>query len=442
MGMTKVFAAFGVVLALLATAADAQQSNNDDVRELLRTLVNREPRPAVTVLRGRPSSDITSRSYFGGLPRLPANVQWPVSTLTNQPMFFVAQIDLAEVPRIEQREGLPEQGMLWFFLAYDGIIEERERVVVLYDPRSGMSWPERAPPPRLGRIIDELPYFAFDATDPLAQLDLPSPMRFAPVTSFHQLNPPPEGADHQLGDVDAASRFRRQQIEAALGPMTDGPYQWEAPHELDIDEWPYVGFTAELAAGVVAAQLPPLDIYPRAEPNTVWSRQGRRLREQLAEEAREHQQRWRRKRFESLSAEQRAEFRAWIASVRARAEAMPRQQTGGYSLYYSITNYTIRQTDLFAGYAGLARGVDSALPPRYRTPYDWIGRGPPHDQMLGYGWSDQSAPVEHALDVLLLQIEGGDNIFWLPECMLHFWIPRQALAARRFDYTSATLECD
>ncbi|MEQ1812681.1 MAG: DUF1963 domain-containing protein, partial [Terricaulis sp.] len=432
----------GIALTLLAGAADAQQPSRDEFRERFMALMNRTPRPAIAIIRGRPTPNITTNSYYGGLPRMPANLQWPVSTLTNQPMFFVAQINLADLPAIADRQGLPESGTLWFFLAYDGIVEERERVAVLYDPRSGERWPERPAPAGLQRIIDESPYMALEASDPLAQLDLPSPMRFAAVTDLHPQSASPED-DAEPGDVDAEGRARRQEIESALGPMTNGPSGWEAPHELDIEEWPYAGFTAELAAGVVEEQLPPLTIYERAEPGTTWSRQGRRLREQIAQEAREQRERWRRTRFEPLTAEQRAEFRAWMASVITRANAIPRTQTGGWGLYYSITNYTIRQTDLFAGYAGLARGTDIALPPRYRASYDWIGSDPPLDQMLGFGWSDQSAPMDHAIrDVLLLQIEGGDNVFWLPECVLHFWIPRQALAVRRFDYTSTTLECD
>ncbi|MBK8542966.1 MAG: DUF1963 domain-containing protein [Caulobacteraceae bacterium] len=64
------------------------------------------------------------------------------------------------------------------------------------------------------------------------------------------------------------------------------------------------------------------------------------------------------------------------------------------------------------------------------------------DQMLGYGFSWQDAPQRHFRDTLLLQITGSDDTFWLPECMLHFWISRPALAARRFDQTTTTLECD
>ena len=442
MGITKFCAAIGIALTLLAGAANAQQSNRDEFRDRLMALMNRAPRPAIAIVRGRPTPNIAVNSYFGGLPRMPANLQWPVSTLTNAPMFFVAQIDLAELPSISDRQGLPERGTLWFFLAYDGVVEERERVAVLYDPRSGQRWPERPVPARLPRIIDEAPYVVLDENDPLAQLDIQSPMRFVAVTDFHPMNPPPESADHQPGDVPPEARVRRQEIEAALGPMTDGP-DYEAPHELDIEEWPYAGFSAELASGVVAAQLPPLEIYERAEPGTTWSRQGRSLRAQIEREANQQRERWRRRRFEPLTAEERAEFRAWIASVQTRADAMPDTQTGGWGLYYSITNYTIADTDLFAGYAGLAHGTDVAMPPRYRSDYGWIGRGPAFDQMLGYGWSDQSAPMDHVLrDVLLLQIQGNQDVFWLPECTLHFWIPRQALAAGRFDYTSTTLECD
>ncbi|MBK8542967.1 MAG: DUF1963 domain-containing protein [Caulobacteraceae bacterium] len=183
MGITKFCAAIGVTLALFATGASAQQTD-PVVRARIETFLNQMSRPGIAIVRGMPTPNITGNSWFGGLPRMPAELQWPSSTLTSAPMFFVAQIDLDDLPAIADRQGLPEQGVLWFFLAYDGVIEERERVAVLYDPRSGVRWPERPAPPHLGRIIDEGPYLYLDADDPLARLDLPRPMRFATIPTY------------------------------------------------------------------------------------------------------------------------------------------------------------------------------------------------------------------------------------------------------------------
>ncbi|MEZ5957142.1 MAG: DUF1963 domain-containing protein [Hyphomonadaceae bacterium] len=416
------------------------QNTDPAARARIETFLNRMARPGIAIVRGQPSPNITTNSYFGGLPRMPPELGWPTSTITNTPMFFAGQIDLADLPAIADRQGLPEQGVLWFFLAYDGIVEERERVAVLYDPRSGINWSERAAPAGLARIIDETPYLLLDASDPFARLDLPRPMRFATIPTYALSGPIMDG-EFSSEAQEIAETARRTGIEAAFGPMRDGPNPWEVEHGPTPEGWPYSGFTAELAAGVVAISLPDPDTRNERSPNARWTHAGLRLRAQIAEETEAQQQRWRSRRFEPLSAEQRAEFRAWIASVNARAEAMPTEQTGGYRLFYNL-DYYFQQTDLFAGYAGLARGTDIALPPDYRAPHDWISSGPLLDQMLGYGFSWQSAPQEHFNDTLLLQITGSDDTFWLPECMLHFWISRRALAERRFDYTTATLECD
>ncbi len=439
MGITKFCAAIGVTLALFATGASAQQTD-PVVRARIETFLNQMSRPGIAIVRGMPTPNITGNSWFGGLPRMPAELQWPSSTLTSAPMSFVAQIDLTDLPAIADRQGLPEQGVLWFFLAYDGVVEERERVAVLYDPRSGVRWPERPAPPHLGRIIDEGPYLYLDADDPLARLDLPRPMRFATIPTYALSGPIMEG-ELSTDARDIADTARRTGIEAALGAMRDGPNPWEVEHGPTPEGWPYSGLTAELSAGIIATSLPELDARSERAPNARWTRAGRQLRTQIANEASAHQHRWRSRRFEALTAEERTEFRAWIASVTSRTEAMPQDQTGGYRLYYPMDFY-FRHTDLFAGYAGLANGTATALPPDYREPHDWIGSSPLLDQMLGYGFSWQDAPQRHFRDTLLLQITGSDDTFWLPECMLHFWISRPALAARRFDQTTTTLECD
>lgn len=54
------------------------------------------------------------QSKFGGLPDLPASEMWPI-TKNNKPMFFIAQINLAEVSAFNTEKELPEKGVLYFF---------------------------------------------------------------------------------------------------------------------------------------------------------------------------------------------------------------------------------------------------------------------------------------------------------------------------------------
>ncbi|MES1203355.1 MAG: DUF1963 domain-containing protein [Pseudomonadota bacterium] len=197
-----------------------------------------------------------------------------------------------------------------------------------------------------------------------------------------------------------------------------------------------------MAAAAIKNDLPPLTIYPNAKELSAWTPTGRALRADFTAEAERQIKVWRQNRYWALSAEQRAAFRTWVSSIQQRSAAMPRTQTGGYNLLYSVLDYTIRTTDQFANYASLSNGKASLLVPEAGESVDWVGSDPPAHQMLGFGESYQDAPTIHRQDVLLLQIEGGMDIFWLPECMLHFWITRSDLATRAFDKVSATLECD
>lgn len=61
-----------------------------------------------------PDEEITSgTSKIGGLPDLPADLQWP--TLRGIPLSFLAQIRLSDVQQFGFAHRLPALGLLWFF---------------------------------------------------------------------------------------------------------------------------------------------------------------------------------------------------------------------------------------------------------------------------------------------------------------------------------------
>lgn len=76
-----------------------------------RILATREP-----ALLGFESKNQT-KSKICGEPNLPATVAWPCHK--GRPLAFIAQIDLAELPRHEALSWLPGKGMLFFFAGYD-----------------------------------------------------------------------------------------------------------------------------------------------------------------------------------------------------------------------------------------------------------------------------------------------------------------------------------
>jgi uncharacterized protein YwqG len=58
-------------------------------------------------------------SRLGGLPALPATIAWPAHD--GRPLAFIAQIDLATLPSIAARAGVPADGLLLFF--YDAVAQ-------------------------------------------------------------------------------------------------------------------------------------------------------------------------------------------------------------------------------------------------------------------------------------------------------------------------------
>jgi len=107
-------------------------------------------RKSVRLLPGRRSADAASR--LGGRPNLPRHFKWP--TWREEPLAFVAQLDLATLPRIAALS-LPRTGALLFF--WEGgewgfgpeDPEDRGSNCVLYTPDPLGSFPLRSLPDSL-----------------------------------------------------------------------------------------------------------------------------------------------------------------------------------------------------------------------------------------------------------------------------------------------------
>lgn len=90
---------------------------------------------------------------YGGYPRLPANLDWPYSRSENKPMNFLAEIDLAALPREMEQAGrhyslpeYPENGKLFIFLPLWGDMIYQGEAAVLYASDASNSTPVRKPP--------------------------------------------------------------------------------------------------------------------------------------------------------------------------------------------------------------------------------------------------------------------------------------------------------
>src|SRR5262245_21084793 len=93
-----------------------------------------------------------ARSFFGGLPKLPLEFDWPRAKvragegMETAALTFIAQIDMSELPTAKAASPLPQAGTLYFFCSsiFEG--EATPPCRVLYYARSAGELPERMPP--------------------------------------------------------------------------------------------------------------------------------------------------------------------------------------------------------------------------------------------------------------------------------------------------------
>lgn len=99
-------------------------------------------RPAILVQRGNLPIGLapSTSSYIGGLPALPPDLAWPRSTTrpgddkNATALSFIAQINLAELPRTRGKSPLPPEGILLFFLESNFTEKSYPEVRVLFAP--------------------------------------------------------------------------------------------------------------------------------------------------------------------------------------------------------------------------------------------------------------------------------------------------------------------
>ncbi len=84
--------------------------------EFLIPLINSLAQEAVLFHRlYPPPTGNQPNSYFGGLPKMPADLDWPTYAGTGNRMTFLGQIDVSELPDFAGRSALPAEGTLYFF---------------------------------------------------------------------------------------------------------------------------------------------------------------------------------------------------------------------------------------------------------------------------------------------------------------------------------------
>jgi Domain of unknown function (DUF1963) len=428
-----------------------------------------------------------SYSYFGGMPIIPEDFDWPLVHNRNgelEPLHFMAQIDCNTLPDGPARDLLPSDGYLYFFAPMAGNHgDDAWHFVTRYVPGRATSRWEPCDRPFLPPIdgAENAPY-VFEWMNWRAKPSYPT--RYSRVgieLGWLQLVPDvvagEPGTDGEY-PWEVTERRKQAALRAFHGePAIDNGLFSSYGKPKDMSWIPYPDFPSNLRAVEVFTGL--LKTYLKKDKD-VLARQIEKLGPALPDEAdgvaaqraslearkaafmdfeSRHSSILHRcnipdsDRAKPVSIEDRAAFMALIDALRTDdpplpvfertylQERLPLVVDGWLSTAtYQSVETALRDPDGFAMLPSEA--VEAA-----RFEHGWLkkGRGgtSPH-QMLGIGDCIQTAADDMAEDYILLLQLGADNpLGWRmgDNGVLQYWIRPSDLAARRFENTVATFEC-
>lgn len=416
------------------------------------------------------------RSFIGGLPCLPDDLDWPVSTRTGLPFNFIAQIDLRDVPR-PQGVFFPAEGMLWFFADFtEEHFSGSEHTRVLFDPSPGVMAREREAPANLPPLNTADPYGWLGTQHPRAFVEPKTglfmhrfdtfydrpyvqsrPLWEALEDFYRQVLAPPEERRGQsdesrlIGSVPFMKMIddlREAAVRRATGVgRTHGGYWYEWRSGFGEAHWPATSVDAEYALMKLAGWRLSIGL---KDPSLAG------VAEDLAARVQERILMLRSLGPRPLTPAERTSIHALIRKVRhffARFDYQRRQRPdASIREYLRYAQSTVRNEVNYV-HSHTAFEIlrtmpepEKYLPAEMLHPYQELMFGSQiyFHQMFGHGSSPQSAPqsAEESGYVLLLQL-GGSTTLGLPlmgDAAMHYWIPKKDLARGRFDRVEGTWE--
>jgi uncharacterized protein YwqG len=415
--------------------------------------------PAVLVRRSDLPVPLThpARSFFGGLPRLPPQFEWPTAevraneALETVALTFIAQIDLAEVPG-SGWSPLPKRGTLFFFCSSMFVGEGRPPCRILYSPTDGGAHSDRAPPPDLMPLAGTDGDAQVKWLDPA--LDFHSKIEFKYPLSFGLFR------DFYFQEDVVGGELMVKELCKALGagePKEGDLLQWRRASEYEKDEqWPFnwllITCVVRSVLSHVLRDLKPGSHYkPLTDEAAVELKRLRVGAIGWLERCRALTP------MDDVDADTKAAFRSWWLDVALAYKKMDGQvstSTGriagdlGNAINHTIRCMATQDADA-SDDVPLSYLANLARQNHWKTPTVEDGQrrhfSTALHQMLGYGSGPQDATEVHLEDMLLLQIQGDRAFFdWHSNigCVLHFWIDRDALTQLDFSQVVATYECD
>jgi Domain of unknown function (DUF1963) len=399
-------------------------------------LLRRHAKPSLVCHYDFPRAPQTGRrSWFGGLPTLAPDIEWPRAKLPapdsddfdrhhpdSKPMMFMAQVDLSELPSISERALLPARGTLHFFMwNSDGWPAQ---ACVLYSPPSDTPYPERSLPADQEAVFGNgSALYAYRWLEHTRNADFQYPkqfdrweMKFTELPSYPHCYQVIE-LNEKLGNEEAMFALKRAEHDQLFGPR---PEAWrlfdDAPRLNGTNTgaywprgFPFAGIAIEVWAGKLLA-----DIHNRKRAQELAT---------IVTACHDWVARARRFRFEPVPEGISEEFNAWASTVCA---------IGPNDLYLdSITREAFwTAIDMLA-----VRGLAALVPAKW---IDVTRRLRHRGAAAMLGWADPGGSSKLTqTHVHLMSLRSCDGLRWQwnDNGTCAFWIANEDLAARRFDKT-------
>ena len=382
--------------------------------------------------------DHPGNSYLGGNPRLPPEMAWPDA----RP--FLAQIDLAELPR--KSSPLPRKGTVYFFADVNDDCPEPSDCRVLYHPGDASSLPFRDPPDEVRAYsrggaewdFGSEPWAWLPVTSPWARTPFRFPFEFSVFDSVRDYLIEEDAHSPPMRDRKVFDRLMEAEATRRLGPRAPSPETepWRIFREVG-DDWPFAWVAIDYGARCIVNEI----------RKALISREGMEARSEyqaISDAATKWIERAARQApHDRCDGEVRNSFAKEWRAMAADFTSLSKR----LNAHYRLDDGKLRDVLIAACYTCASQGGASVIPDRYRTALEQMNDAHANFrryQMLGHGECVQFAPIEHAEDVLLLQLFGDGTLGWEggSGCVYQFWVSTADARKGDFDSVEMTLDCD
>lgn len=414
-----------------------------------------------------PRHSVNPKSFFGGRPNLPSEIDWPVNEVRTQYVggkflsesiaaTFVGQIDLGELPGDVDVSPLPGHGTLYFFfdsatMELDLPNEPGTGGNVIYSAKAGADCPERPEPENLRPCYGEEADYHFKWLKHVRPEGHSYPKSFPKcgVRPFSCVTygpaPSPAITPGQKVDWKAANelgalqrKIQGEQFAAAFpAPVARNYFVWQNEPR---GQWrggpgfPYTWLCVEVFAGSVLERIH--DYRQRSEAEYARHRIGELEREVRVWLDRSRSQ----GRYNALPEFARAEFWKWFdAAVRTDNDHKSPRHCGDLQRCLAEA-YRIGPRLCLLHSADAAKAIPAAYTDdqRWQLAVNLTGHGGGHIEHRLLGLGGEGRALDH---ILLMQFDSQEGLDWMwgDVGAIQYWINPKDLADLNFDNVIVSL---